>query len=53
MRNVTLEISNQGEVILSKRLLVAKPSEMIAVDLPADKEQALKDKLTIAIREEA
>ena len=52
MRNVTLEIRNQDEIILSKHLLVAKPSEMIAVDLPADKEQALQDKLIVAVSEE-
>ena len=52
MRNVRLELRNRNKVIVSKRLLVAKPSEMLAVELPAEKEQALRGILHVAVCEE-
>jgi hypothetical protein len=49
---VKLVIRSGGNLILSKNLLAAKPSEMIAVDLPAGKTVGLQDDLVVAIDEE-
>ena len=51
MRKIRLEIRNQGQVIMTKPLPVAKPSEMIAVDLPAEKAKGLEGTLEVAIQE--
>ncbi len=52
IRRVKLVIRSGGNLILSKNLLAAKPSEMIAVDLPAGKTVGLQDDLVVAIDEE-
>jgi len=39
-------------VIFSRMLPVAKPSEMVAIDLPAEKTKLLGDTLNVAIRQE-
>ena len=51
MRRVKLVVTSGGETVLTKPLLVAKPSEMIAADLPADKVAGLKADITVAIAE--
>lgn len=38
-RKVKLEVKSGENVILTKMLPVAKPSEMIAVDIPAEKQR--------------
>ena len=53
MRKVKLEIKSGGETLLAKPLPVAKPSEMIAVDLPAAKVAGLTEKLEVGIKEGA
>ena len=52
MRKVRLEIRDSEVVLLSKALPVAKPSEMIAVDLPAAKVEAMHGSLEVTVREE-
>ena len=39
--------------ILTKMLPVAKPSEMIAVDIPAEKTALIGETLTVALNKEA
>lgn len=51
MRKVKLELVNNGEVIMKKPLPIAKPSEMIAMDIPADKIQHLSGTLEVAVNE--
>ena len=53
MRKVKLEIRSGGETLLVKPLPVARPSEMIAVDLPAARVAGLTEKLEAGIQEEA
>jgi NADPH-dependent 2,4-dienoyl-CoA reductase/sulfur reductase-like enzyme len=53
MRKVKLEIRSGGKILLTKPLPVAKPSEMIAVDLPAEKVAGLAEKLEVGIKEGA
>ena len=52
-RKVKLIVKSGDEVILSKMLPVAKPSEMIAVDLPADKLSLISSELTVGLAKEA
>ena len=53
MRKVRLEICQAGEVLLSRKLPVVKPSEMIAIELPQDKVAALNREVSVLVREEA
>ena len=53
MRKVKLAITSGGETLMVKNLPVAKPSEMIAVDLPAAKVAGLEATLEVGIQEEA
>ena len=50
---VKLEVKSGDTLIMSKMLLVAKPSEMIALDLPAEKTKLIKGSLTVALNREA
>jgi len=52
LRKVKLEITSNDTVIFSRMLPVAKPSEMVAIDLPAEKTKLLGDTLNVAIRQE-
>lgn len=52
-RKVKLEVKSGDTLIMSKMLPVAKPSEMIALDLPADKTKLIKGSLTVALNREA
>ena len=52
-RKVKLEVKSGDTLIMSKMLLVAKPSEMIALDLPAEKTKLIKGSLTVALNREA
>lgn len=52
-RKVKLEVKSAGQIILSKMLPVAKPSEMIAVDIPADKTALIGADLTVTLNREA
>lgn len=49
-RQVTLALSHGGEVLLEKRLPVAKPGEMIVVDLPAKQVVGLNENLTVVLK---
>lgn len=48
-RKVKLEVKCGEELILSKMLPVAKPSEMIAVEIPAEKTKLIHGELTVAL----
>ena len=50
---VKLEVKSGDTLIMSKMLPVAQPSEMIALDLPADKTKLIKGSLTVALNREA
>lgn len=50
---VKLEVKSGDTLLMSKMLPVAKPSEMIALDLPADKTKLIKGSLTVALNREA
>ena len=52
MRKVRLEIRDSETLLVSRMLPVAKPSEMIAVDLPAEKAEAVHGGLEVTVREE-
>lgn len=52
MRKSVLTVYSDGEAVFSRKLPVAKPSEMVAVDLPADKVANLKSSLEVTIRQE-
>lgn len=52
-RKVKLEVKSGENVILTKMLPVAKPSEMIAVDIPAEKTALIGETLTVALNKEA
>lgn len=52
MRKSVLTVHSDGELVFSRKLPVAKPSEMVAVDLPADKVSNLKSSLEVTIRQE-
>ena len=52
-RKVKLEVKSGDTLIMSKILPVAKPSEMIALDLPAEKTKLIKGSLTVALNREA
>lgn len=49
-RKVTLEIKCGEEVLLSRPLPVVKPSEMIALDVPAAKTALMKEKITVGLK---
>ena len=52
-RKVKLEVKSGDTLIMSKMLPVAKPSEMIALDLSAEKTKLIKGSLTVALNREA
>ena len=52
-RKVKLEVKSGDSVVLSRMLPVAKPSEMIALDIPADKTALIGETLTVALNKEA
>ena len=45
-------VTASGEAIHVKPLMIAKPSEMIALDLPAEKVAAIKEDITVLMEEE-
>lgn len=49
-RQVTLSVSHDGQVLLERRLPIAKPGEMIVVDLPAKQVTGLNQNLTVALK---
>ncbi|MBP2642761.1 MAG: hcnB [Firmicutes bacterium] len=49
-RKVTLAIMNGEQVVLEKKLAVAKPGEMIVVDVPGDKLKTCGDKITVLLK---
>lgn len=51
MKKVKLLVKCGDEVVLSKPLMIAKPSEMIAVEIPADKMKTLNGDITVGIEE--
>ena len=52
-RKVKLEVRSGETLIMSKMLPVAKPSEMIALDLSAEKTKLINGTLTVALNREA
>jgi len=48
-RNIKLEILSGSEVIMHKVLPVAKPSEMISLELPAEKTKLIVSELTVRL----
>ena len=52
MRKVRLEIRDAEALLVSRMLSVVKPSEMITVDLPAEKTAAVRGGLEVTVREE-
>ena len=49
-RKVTLEVKCGDEVVLSRMLPVVKPSEMIALDIPAEKAALMHDEITVGLK---
>lgn len=49
-RKVRLEIKSGDNLLLSKPLPVAKPSEMIAVEIPAAKFELIGDEVTVGLK---
>ena len=50
-RKVKLSIMSGGKEVMKKILPVVKPSEMISVEIPAEKTAALSDDITVSIEE--
>ena len=50
-RKVKLSIMSGGQEVMKKILPVVKPSEMISVEIPAEKTAALSDDITVSIEE--
>ena len=53
MKKVRLTVKSGEDVLLTKVLPVAKPSEMIAVNVPADKAKGHHADWTVSVKEEA
>lgn len=53
MKNVRLSVKSGDTVLLTKSLQVAKPSEMIAVNIPASKARGQHREWTVSVKEEA
>ena len=53
MKNVRLSVKSGDTVLLTKPLQVAKPSEMIAVNIPASKARGQHREWTVSVKEEA
>ena len=53
MKKVRLTVKSGDDVLLTKVLPVAKPSEMIAVNVPADKAKGHHQDWTVSVKEEA
>ena len=51
-RKVKLVVKSGDNVVLQRMLPVAKPSEMIAVDIPAAKAELIGDSLTVFLDKE-
>jgi hypothetical protein len=51
-RKVKLEVKSGDTVIMSKMLPVAKPSEMIAINIPAEKTATFGGEITVSINRE-
>ncbi len=49
-RKVTLEVKCGGEVLVKRLFPVVKPSEMITLDIPADKTAIMKDEITVGLK---
>lgn len=50
-RKVKLSVMSGGQEVMKKILPVVKPSEMISVEIPAEKTAALSDDITVSIEE--
>ncbi|SDF45922.1 NAD(P)/FAD-dependent oxidoreductase [Sporolituus thermophilus] len=46
-KEITLQMISAGKILLERRLPVAKPSEMIVIELPADKLQTICEQIEI------
>ncbi|WP_288772010.1 NAD(P)/FAD-dependent oxidoreductase [uncultured Megasphaera sp.] len=53
IKNVRLSVKSGDTVLLTKSLQVAKPSEMIAVNIPASKARGQHREWTVSVKEEA
>ncbi len=53
LKKCRLTVASGGEVLLSRVFPVAKPSEMIAVNVPADKAKGRHDDWIVSVKEEA
>jgi len=51
-QRVTLCIESAGEMIQSRKLPIAKPGEMIVVELPADAAARCQDQITVSLKRE-
>ncbi|MBP2654464.1 MAG: hcnB [Firmicutes bacterium] len=49
-KNVTLAILSDGQVLLERKLRVAKPGEMIVVDLPVENIKKIGDDITVVLK---
>ena len=49
-RKVTLEVKCGDEVLMKKMLPVVKPSEMITLDIPAEKTKLMHDKIEVGLQ---
>ena len=49
-RKVTLEVKCGDEVLVKKMLPVVKPSEMVTLDIPAEKTALMHDKITVGLQ---
>ncbi|MBP2650297.1 MAG: hcnB [Firmicutes bacterium] len=49
-RNVKLAIMSGAQILLEKKLAVAKPGEMIVVEVPSDKLKTSDDKITVILK---
>ena len=52
-QKVRLEVTSGDTLIVSKLLPFAKPSEMIALNLPAEKTKLISGDLKVALKREA
>lgn len=50
-RKVRLEVKSGDTVLVSRMLPVAKPSEMIAVEIPAEKTALMGDEITVGLKQ--
>lgn len=49
-RRVVLQLASDGQLMLERHLPVAKPGEMVVIDIPAEKLRAVGDNIKVALR---